>query len=479
MMYLKQSGDDTGSGLQPVSIWVDTVRMRNVVDTARPVCALLLAALFALLASHSRADIWVIDVQGAIGPAGADHMVRGLEQAQESGAQLVILRIDTPGGLDLAMREMIKSILAASLPIVGYVAPSGARAASAGTYLLYATHIAAMAPGTNLGAATPVQIGGMPELPSAQPGEGEGSAAQPGSAMEHKIVNDAVAYIQSLAQLRGRNAEWAEQAVRDGASLSAEDALEQGVIDLIATSQKDLITQLNGREVEVAGVTRVLDLEGLATYQHPVDWRSEFLSVITNPNIAYILMLVGIYGLIIEFYNPGIGVPGVVGAVCLLLALYAFQVLPISYSGLGLIILGIALMTTEAFTPSFGVLGLGGIVAFVVGSIMLMDTDLPGYQIAMPVIAAFAATSIAILVFALGMVLKARKGALRTGVGVLVGRVATVESVNEGVTWARIEGELWEVDCPQALGPDDRVVVDSIDGLTLKVTKEKGVKPDV
>jgi len=473
MMYLKQSGNDTDSGLQPVSIWVDTVSMRNAMDTARPFCTLLLAALFALLASHSRAEIWVIDVQGAIGPANADHMVRGLEQAQESGAELVILRIDTPGGLDLAMREMIKSILAASVPVVGYVAPSGARAASAGTYLLYATHIAAMAPGTNLGAATPVQIGGMPEMPSPQPGGEEGGAAQPGSAMEHKIVNDAVAYIQSLAQLRGRNAEWAELAVRDGASLSAEDALEQGVIDLIATSQADLLTQLNGREVEVAGVTRTLNLEGVALYQHPVDWRSEFLSVITNPNIAYILMLVGIYGLIIEFYNPGIGVPGVAGAVCLLLALYAFQVLPISYTGLALIILGIALMTTEAFTPSFGVLGLGGIIAFVVGSIMLMDTELPGYQIAMPVIAAFAVTSIAILVFALGMVLKARRGSLRTGVGVLVGRTATVESVNDGVTWARIEGELWEVDCPQALGPEDRVVVDAIDGLILKVSKAK------
>ena len=453
--------------------------MRNAVDTARPVCTLLLAALFVLLASHSRAEIWVIDVQGAIGPASADHMVRGLEQARESGAEMVILRIDTPGGLDLAMREMIKSILAASVPVVGYVAPSGARAASAGTYLLYAAHIAAMAPGTNLGAATPVQIGGMPEMPSPQPQpqsqpEGdEGGAMQPGTAMEHKIVNDAVAYIQSLAQLRGRNAVWAELAVREGASLSAEDALVEGVIDLIATSQADLLAQLNGREVEVAGGTRILNLEGLAIYQHPVDWRSEFLSVITNPNIAYILMLVGIYGLIIEFYNPGVGVPGVAGAVCLLVALYAFQVLPISYTGLALIILGIALMTTEAFTPSFGVLGLGGIIAFVVGSIMLMDTELPGYQIAMPVIAAFAATSVAILVFALGMVLKARRGELRTGVGVLVGKTATVESVNDGVTWARIEGELWEVDCQQVLEPEDRVVVDAVDGLTLKVRKGK------
>ena len=261
--------------------------------------------------------------------------------------------------------------------------------------------------------------------------------------------------------------------MRDGASLSAQDALAQGVIDLIATSQDDLLAQLNGREVAVAGAVRTLNLSGLAVYQHPVDWRSEFLSIITNPNVAYILMLIGMYGLIIEFYNPGVGVPGVTGAVCLLLALYAFQVLPISYTGLALILLGIALMTTEAFTPSFGVLGLGGIVAFVVGSIMLMDTNLPGYQIAMPVIAAFAASSVAILAFAMGMVIKARNGAQRVGVALLVGKAAIVESVNNGITWARIEGELWEVDCPQALEPEDAVVVESIDGLTLKVSKQQ------
>jgi len=330
-----------------------------------------------------------------------------------------------------------------------------------------------MAPGTNLGAATPVQIGGMPELPSGRSDGDKDAAAGPGSAMEHKIVNDAVAYIQSLAQLRGRNGEWAEKAVREGASLSAEDALQQGVIDLMADSRKDLLAQLEGREVKVGAVTDTLQLENIAVYEYPFDWRSEFLAVITDPNIAYILMLVGLYGLIIEFYNPGVGVPGVVGAVCLLLALYAFQVLPISYTGLALIVLGIALMTTEAFTPSFGVLGLGGIVAFVVGSIMLMDTELPGYQIAMPVIAAFAAVSVAVLFFALGLVLKARRQSLRTGVGQLLGTTAIVESVTGGVTWARVEGELWEVDCPDVLAPADKVAVQAIDGLTLKVSKQQ------
>jgi membrane-bound serine protease (ClpP class) len=438
--------------------------------------ALLAVLLLVAWSAPGRADVWLIDVQGAIGPATADHMVRGLAQAQSAGAELVILRIDTPGGLDLAMRDMIKSILAAQLPVVGYVAPSGARAASAGTYLLYATHIAAMAPGTNLGAATPVQIGGMPQLPGTEPGGDEGEPASTGSAMEQKIINDAVAYIQSLAQLRGRNAQWAERAVREGASLSAEDALQEGVIDLLASSQAQLLAELDGREVEVAGVTRVLSLDGLGVYQHPVDWRSEFLAVITNPNVAYVLMLIGIYGLIIEFYSPGIGVPGVVGGMCLLLALYAFQVLPVSYSGLALILLGIGLMAAEAFTPSFGILGVGGLVAFVVGSIMLMDTELPGYQIAMPMVAAFAVVSLAVLVFALGMVMRARRQLVRTGVGHLVGTVATVESVNDGITWARLDGELWEVACPEALVPEDRVVVNEIDGLTLKVSKDKGAK---
>ena len=426
------------------------------------------------LSPHAAAEIWQIDVEGPIGPATADHMIRGMEQATEAGGELVLLRIDTPGGLDQSMRDMIKAILASAVPVVAYVAPSGARAASAGTYLLYASHVAAMAPGTNLGAATPVQIGspGMPTPP--QPAADPNTVNTPsgGTAMERKIVNDAVAYIRSLAQLRGRNGEWAERAVREGASLSADDALAKGVIDIEATSRDDLLRQLDGRDVVIAGATVTLATEGVPVYEHPVDWRSEFLSIITDPNMAYVLMLIGIYGLIIEFYNPGIGLPGIVGAVCLLLAMYAFQVLPISYAGLGLILLGIALMTAEAFAPSFGILGLGGVVAFVVGSIMLMDTQLPGYQIAMPMIAAFALFSVAILVVALGLIMKARRAALVTGIDQLLGATAEVESLNAGVAWVRLDGELWEASCDTPLTPRDQVVVDAIDGLILKVTKK-------
>jgi membrane-bound serine protease (ClpP class) len=333
-----------------------------------------------------------------------------------------------------------------------------------------------MAPGTNLGAATPVQMGG-PGLPGlgdkgdkAEQGKDK-SMQPPVSAMEKKVVNDAVAYVQSLAQLRGRNAEWAEQAVRQGVSLSAEDALDIGVIDLIATSTGDLLDQVHGRDIQLAGAAHTLNTRGLALHRHEIDWRSEFLAVITNPNVAYILMLVGIYGLLLEFYNPGVGLPGVMGAICLLLALYAFQALPISYAGLGLIVLGVALMTAEVFAPSFGVLGLGGIGAFVMGSIMLMDTELPGYQIAMPIIIGFALFTAVLLIFALGLVLRARRAALVSGVEHLAGAAARVESVQDGTAWVRLEGELWSAACDEELAPDDRVTVQSVHGVTLQVSK--------
>ena len=438
-------------------------------------CRLLLALALLLCGAGVRADAWQVEVVGAIGPANADHMVRSLEQAAQAGAKLVILRIDTPGGLDTSMRDMIKAVLASSVPVVAWVAPGGARAASAGTYLLYASHLAAMAPGTNLGAATPVQVGapGLPQLPQQPDGEEEAQpAAQPASAMEKKIVNDAVAYIQSLAQLRGRNAEWAETAVREGSSLSAEDALEKGVIEIVAATRGELLQQANGREVQVGESVRVLQTENIAVYEHQADWRSEFLGVITNPNVAYILMLVGIYGLLLEFYNPGVGVPGVIGAICLLLALYAFQALPVSYAGLALILLGIALMTAEAFAPSFGILGLGGIGAFVVGSILLMDTDIPGYSIALPVILAVALFSVGLLVFALGMVVRARRSVVVTGPAHLEGAIAVVESLHGGAPRVRLDGELWTVECDEALAPEDRVRVDAVDGLTLRVSKD-------
>ncbi len=441
----------------------------------------LLLCLLALPAA-AKSEAWLIDVRGAIGPALAHHVQQGLTEAQTAGAELVILRMDTPGGLDSAMRDMIRAELASDIPVVVYVAPGGARAASAGTYILYAAHIAAMVPGTNLGAATPIQIG-MPGLPTGTPdqeGHKRGAdAPSPGTAMEHKIVNDAVAYIQSLAQLRGRNSQWAEKAVREGASISAEDALKLGVIDLVAPSLEALLMRLDGRQVDTGNGLRELHSRDLSVHVYEMSWRNEFLALVTDPTVAYILMLVGIYGLLIEFYHPGIAVPGVIGGVCLLLAMYAFQVLPVSYAGLALILLGIGLMAAEAFAPSFGVLGMGGIVSFVVGSVMLMDRSVPGYQIALPVIAGFSAVSVLLLVFALGMVLKSRRRAVVSGVQHLLGACAVVETVQSGVARARLDGELWELACEEPVRPGDTVKVDAIDGLTLQVSKTTGDISDV
>jgi membrane-bound serine protease (ClpP class) len=416
-------------------------------------------------------SIWLLDIKGAIGPAIGDYVVRGLEQAQQQQAALVVIRIDTPGGLDKSMRQIIKAVLASEIPVACYVAPSGARAASAGTYLLYACHIAAMAPATNLGAATPVQIGApsVPKLPSDK--KNEEAAPKASSAMEKKILNDAVAYIEGLAKLRNRNADWARKAVRDGASLDAEQALKEQVIDLMADSLKDLLTQLDGHEVSVNQHSITLATEHAPLHSHQPDWRSEFLATITDPNVAYILMLVGIYGLIFEFSNPGTGLPGIAGAICILLALYAFQVLPISYAGLALIGLGIALMIAEAFAPSFGVLGLGGVIAFVIGSIILMDTRLPGYQIALPIIAAFAATSAGLLVLLLRMAIKARQHQVVTGLDHLVGLQTDIEQLNNGTALVRLDGELWQTQSDQTLHLHDRVQVTAADGVILQVRK--------
>jgi membrane-bound serine protease (ClpP class) len=427
--------------------------------------------------------LWVLTLDGVVGPATADYVVRGLDDAVQGGAAAVLLRINTPGGLDNAMRQMIAAILASPIPVLCHVAPGGARAASAGTFLLYACHVAAMAPATNLGAATPVSIGtpltpspGGAEPPSTPADDGAAgpdrqAVPQPGSAMERKVTNDAVAYIRGLAELRGRNADWAEQAVREGASLTASRALALNVIDLIAADTDALLQAIAGRTLSIAGREVSLDFTAAPRFHHDPDWRSDFLAVITNPNVAYVLMLVGLYGLIFEFSNPGFGLPGVIGAICLLVALYAFQILPVSYAGLGLMLLGVGLIAAEVMMPSFGVLGVGGLIAFVVGSIILMDTDMPAYQVAMPVIAALAVTTGAMLFAVLGMALRAHQRPRVFGREACVDRTLTIEQIHAGQALARFEGELWAVRCADALAVGDRVKVHDIDGLTLVVDK--------
>ncbi len=429
----------------------------------------------------------VLTVDGAIAPASADYIVRGLARAVDEGAQLVVLSIDTPGGLDTSMRAIIKAILASPLPVASYVAPSGARAASAGTYILYASHIAAMAPGTNLGAATPVQIGGMPGAPPQkpeQPAAPEADKTQPAAeaddALTKKQVNDAAAYIRGLAQLRGRNVEWAELAVREAVSLSAEEALKLKVIDYLAVDLGDLLKQLDGKTLSAAGRELKLQTADAALISHEPDWRTKLLAVITNPSVALILMMIGVYGLIFEFSNPGTGIGGVVGGICLILALYALQLLPVNYAGIALILLGMALMAAEAFMPSFGVIGFGGIVAFVVGAVILIDTEVPGFGIPFGLIVGVALTSALLIVTLLGMALKAQRRRVVSGDAGLVGSLVEVAALQEGNPlggWVKLQGENWQVLSQAPLRPGQRVRVLARKGLLLDVAAADETPP--
>lgn len=459
--------------------------------------------------------VTLLQIQGAIGPATADFITRGIEMAEESNATLIVLEMDTPGGLDTSMREIIQGILASSVPVATYVWPQGARAASAGTYILYASHIAAMAPATNLGAATPVAIGAPAPASPTDPadeeqdendadedtdasgdedGEADGDDADdadaeetaaedtedgasepsdlipaPATATERKAINDAVAYIRSLAELRGRNADWAEDAVRAAESLSSLDAVEMNVIDLIADDLSDLLQQLDGREVEIDGRTIELDTTGLIYERIEPDWRTRLLEVISNPTVAYMLMLLGIYGLIFEGYNPGAIVPGVVGAISLLLALFAFQVLPINYAGLALIALGVILMVSEFLVPSFGALGMGGIAAFIFGSVILIDSDIPGFGVSLPLIITIAASGALVLLGIVWFAVRSRDRPVVSGQEEMVG--AHAEALHDfdtrGQIW--VHGERWtaRTSTPVTAGQSLKVV--RVDGLTLHV----------
>ncbi|CAG9175093.1 hypothetical protein LMG23992_02863 [Cupriavidus laharis] len=421
-------------------------------------------------AGAGTAPVYVIPLKGAIGPASAGFVLRSMERAREGGAQLVVLEMDTPGGLDLSMREIIQAILASPVPVASYVFPGGARAASAGTYILYASHIAAMAPGTNLGAASPVQIGiGGPQKPEASPASAPASEPAAQDTMARKQMHDASAYIRGLAQLRGRNAEWAERAVREAVSLSATEAAAQHVVDVVATDLPDLLRKVNGKRVTAAGVERVLQTGHATVVTLEPDWRSRFLAVITEPSVALILMMIGIYGLIFEFSTPGMVVPGVVGAICLLLGLFALQMLPVNYAGLALIALGIGCMVAELFLPSFGTLGVGGIVAFAFGAVMLIDTDVPGFGVPIGLIAALSAMSALFLFGMSALLLRARKRPVVSGADTLVGSRGEVLDDLRDEGWAMVRGEQWRVRSARPLARGTPVIVTGRQGLLLDV----------
>ncbi len=446
--------------------------------------AVALLLVFAMSAV-SAAPVLVLKLQDAIGPASADYLIRGIRQAKDSGAPLVVIELDTPGGLDTSMRQIIQTILASPVPVAVYVHPEGARAASAGTYILYAAHVAAMAPATTLGAATPVAIGlpGMDRGPPGKEGDagkGKGTdkeekpdavkpSASPADTMTAKQVNDAAAFIRGLAQLRGRNAVWAERAVREAVSLTASEALRDKVIDVVAKDLPDLLSQVDGRTVRVQAADVKLATRGLAYEARLPDWRQRLLSVITNPSLALILMMIGIYGLIFEFSSPSFGLAGVAGAICLFLALFALQLLPVNYAALALILLGLALLVAELLSPSFGVFGAGGVIAFIAGGILLFDRDAPGFGVPLSLILALATTSAAVILLGGGLALKAHRRPVVSGREELPGASGEVMEVTDGEVWAQVHGERWRVTSREPLVPGQRIRVVGLHGLTLEV----------
>ncbi|WED43026.1 NfeD family protein [Legionella cardiaca] len=400
-----------------------------------------------------------LKINGAIGPATADFISRGIDNAQQ--ASLILIILDTPGGLEKSMHSIVQDILASKVPVVTYVAPKGARAASAGTFLIYASTLAAMAPGTHLGAASPVNLNEMMDK--------NDKSQEPKSSMKQKAMNDAIAYIRSLAQLRGRNAEFAQQAVTDASTLTADEALQNGVINIVAKDRGDLLQQLDGLVVTQDGRKIQLNTKNTQVEQITPDWRMRFLQVITDPTVAYLLLLLGIYGIFFELVNPGFMLPGVVGAISILLALYALQLLPMSYAGLGLIILGILFIIGEAYAPSFGALGFGGTVAFIIGSILLIDSNHNSYRIAWSAIWAMAAANLLILLTLGTMTFKSRKKKLMHGIAVLLGAEGrTLGEVNPQGQ-AVIRGEIWAVHSKQPIAADKRIKVIATQGLQLEI----------
>ncbi|MGB5626926.1 MAG: nodulation protein NfeD [Woeseiaceae bacterium] len=444
---------------------------------------LLLIAIGSSFSAAEASQIVELEVKDGIGVATADYLISGIEHAEEINAELVIINMDTPGGLMKPMRDMVQKILASTVPVVTYVTPAGARADSAGTYILLASHIAAMTPTTHLGAATPVSLGGEDATPPLDDGADDEDSEEPappsGSSMDRKVMNDAVAYIRSLAERHGRNADWAEKAVTEAATLTASQALEQNVIEFIAADRDELLTLVDGHEVEINGETIALKTLDAEVEAYEPNWRIRLLGIISNPEIVLLLGLIGLYGLMYEGWNPGAIVPGVVGVICLLLAAYALQVLPVNYAGLALIFLGIALMIAEAYAPSFGALGIGGIAAFVFGSIMMFDSEIPGFGISLTFVIGIALIFALLIIWMLGYLVKLRRRGAVSGVESIVGGIATATEDFSGVGMVWLEGESWHARSSVPISKNQQVVVRAMDGLILDVEPvASAVNPD-
>ena len=420
---------------------------------------LLLLMFLPLFATTS--TVIKLEIKGSIGPASSYYLKEGMVAASQQNAHMMLIELDTPGGLSTSMREMIQEITNSTFPVIMYVSPKGARAASAGTYLLYASHVAAMAPGTNLGAATPVNFMPTPKIPDL-------NNSTP-SALEKKVLNDAMAYIKSLAELNDRNISWALEAVKEGKSISAKDALHFGVIDLIAENTDELLSKLEGRSVTISGKSMTLRTKGALIQPFEADWKTQFLSIITTPNIAYIFLLIALYGIFFELMNPGGIFPGVIGVISGVIALYALNMIPFNYAGLLLIILGIVFMVAEVLIAGFGILGIGGVVAFAFGSLLLFDAQTLGSGVSIPLIIAFSLVSLGFFIFILRFLLHSRSLKIVTGMDEMIGATAEVLESMKDEYRVRCHGEIWYATSDSVLEVGQNVRVESLSGLVLHV----------